>query len=270
MPSFAVALRSSAALRMPPVTSNFSFGKRRSRSSSKRVRSRITQITSYAARRLARVSLSAGKSCTKLTSPMLSSTVQSTTPRATSCQSSITAICTAISLTSSTYGVGLAQPGKQGLVKFCRFFHLRCVAQTRELHQSGLREQFRHGFAEHFIVADFRLHRWRCEVLADGGGVGRANQQERRHFQVLELVVHQLGEDHVVDQRRVPRYLFLAGSVVQAREHGHPAFEFRLPLACVIGAALVFADVVGGDFQLSFVPLIDGAIRHAKGFPVFQ
>ncbi len=47
-------------MRMPPVTSSLRLGKRRSRSSSKRVRSRITQITAYSPRRVARVGLSAG------------------------------------------------------------------------------------------------------------------------------------------------------------------------------------------------------------------
>ncbi|MNL77771.1 hypothetical protein D3C87_2040170 [compost metagenome] len=60
MPSAAAVFRSRAALRIPPVTSSLSLGRRLSRSSSKRVRSRITQITSNPSRRSARDEVSVG------------------------------------------------------------------------------------------------------------------------------------------------------------------------------------------------------------------
>src|SRR3990167_10879185 len=90
----------------------------------------------------------------KVTSPRLSSTDQSTTSRATSCQSSITAICTAISLTSLTHGIGFVQPVEQCLVEFRRFFHLRRVAHAGEFNQCGLRNQLCHLLAEHVVMTE--------------------------------------------------------------------------------------------------------------------
>ena len=63
---------------------------------------------------------------------------------------------------------------------------------------------------------------------------------------------------------RMPR------AFVQAGEHVDPAIEFRLPAATVIGVALVGADPVGAEFEFAFVPLVNGAIGHTEGFPVFQ
>src|SRR5471032_3583725 len=101
---------------------------------------------------------------------MLSSTDQSTTPLATSCQSSITAICTAISLTSSTNRVGFVQPVEQGLMKLRRLFHLRSVAHAREFNQGRVWNQFCHLLAEHVVVTELRL---------DLGEIGRASCRER-------------------------------------------------------------------------------------------
>src|SRR5689334_12499613 len=106
---------------------------------------------------------------------MLSSTDQSTTSRATSCQSSITAICTAISLTSSTNGIGFVQPAEQRLMKLRRLLHLRRVAQTREFNQCRLGDQLRHLLAEYIVMTDFRLDLGRCDVFVDGRGVGGAD-----------------------------------------------------------------------------------------------
>ena len=45
-----------------------------------------------------------------------------------------------------------------------------------------------------------------------------------------ELVDHRLREDHVVDQRGVPRDEAMARAGVQAGEHRDPALVFGLPL----------------------------------------
>ena len=79
-------------------------------------------------------------------------------------------------------------------MKLRRFFHLRRVAHAGEFHQRRLWNQLGDLLAEHLIVADFRLDLGGREVLADGGGVGGADQQQGRHLQVFELVVHRLGE----------------------------------------------------------------------------
>lgn len=76
-----------------------------------------------------------------------------------------------------------------------RFFHLRCMAQARKLHQRGAGNQFGHLFAQHLVAPDLRLDRRRREVLANGGGVTGADQQQGGHLQVLELVVHRLGPE---------------------------------------------------------------------------
>ena len=39
------------------------------------------------------------------------------------------------------------------------------------------------------------LDRRRRDIAADGGGIGRADQQQRWHLQILEFVVHRLGEE---------------------------------------------------------------------------
>ncbi len=81
---------------------------------------------------------------------------------------------------------------------------------------------------------------------------------------------HGLRVDHVVDERRIPGHEFLALATVHPGQHLHPHFVLRLPLAVVIGRALVLAHALGRQFQLAFIPLIDTQRRHAQVLPVFQ
>ncbi len=41
-------------------------------------------------------------------------------------------------------------------------------------------------------------------------------------------------------------------------------------MAGIVGVAFVVANALGSQLQLALVPLVDGAIGHAQGFPIFQ
>lgn len=80
-------------------------------------------------------------------------------------------------------------------MKLLRFFHLRCMAQAGELHQRGAGNQLGHLFAQYFVMTNFGLDCRRRHIFADGGGVAGADQQQGGHLQILEFVVHRLGEE---------------------------------------------------------------------------
>ncbi len=136
--------------------------------------------------------------------------------------------------------------------------------------QLTLGNQLGHLRPQHCIVAQLRFHLRRRDITADGCGVLVTDQQQGGHLQVLELVVHRLGEDHVVDQRRVPRHRFMPRPLVQAHQHLHPALVLRLPAPGVVGLALILAHAFGIQLELARIPLVHRAVGHAQGFPVFQ
>ncbi len=57
---------------------------------------------------------------------------------------------------------------------------------------------------------------------------------------------------------------------VQAHQHLHPAFIFRLPAPGVIGLALIGTYAFGIQLEFAGIPLVHGAVGHPQGFPVFQ
>ncbi|MNF94950.1 hypothetical protein D3C84_776800 [compost metagenome] len=67
------------------------------------------------------------------------------------------------------------------------------MAHTGEFDQRGLGNHPGYLFAEDVVVPDLRLDLGWGDVTADGGGVGRSDQQQGRHLQVLEFVIHRLS-----------------------------------------------------------------------------
>ncbi len=127
---------------------------------------------------------------------------------------------------------------------------------SRELHHASIvRLPTSPGIlAQHIAVADLRLDLGRGDVAADGRGVSIPYHQHRLDLEVGQFVEHWLGENHVVDQRRVPRHPLMARALVEAGEHVYPTIVFRLPAPDVIGALIILADAFGTESRSDLAP----------------
>ncbi|HUO55766.1 MAG TPA: hypothetical protein VMU18_13545 [Rhodoblastus sp.] len=85
----------------------------------------------------------------------------------------------------------------------------------------------------------------RRDALANGGQIRRPDHQGRRNLYVSEFMKDRLGDNHVVDQRRVPGDDLMAGPFVETREHLHTFLTFGLPLAAITIRLLVSAYLAG-------------------------
>ena len=151
-----------------------------------------------------------------------------------------------------------------------RILELGGMAQVRELHQAGAGDPLRGQPAQLRVVAEPGRRVRRGQVLADGGGVLLTDEQQGRHRQLVQLVDHRLGVDHVVEQGRIPGHPRPARAVEQSGQHPHRLVPFRAPLAGIVGGLLVGAQAPGVHPQLPLVPLVHADGWHPLGLPVLQ
>ena len=166
-------------------------------------------------------------------------------------------------------GLGL-QTLQQCLVEAFRSLYLRGMAKVGEFHQGRLGNPSGGVLAQLRVVAQPGFQFCRRGVLADGGVVFLADQQQGRHLQPVQFVDHRLGEDHVVGQRRVPGHRLAPLAAIHAGLHLYPAIELGAPFAGVVGGLLVLANAFGAGLQVAPVPVVDTAPGHAQGLPVLQ
>src|SRR5258708_17496243 len=102
------------------------------------------------------------------------------------------------------------EPVEQHLVKRRRILYLRGVAEFGELHQFGPRYAHRGALGQLRIIAQRRANVRGREVLADGGIVLVADDEQGGHGNVLALIEHVVRKNHVVEQWRSPSHPFLA------------------------------------------------------------
>lgn len=155
-------------------------------------------------------------------------------------------------------------------MELLRILQMRCMALLRVVDERAVGDLRRRLGPQHGIVPQLGRDVRRGPLLADGGVVLVADDEQGAGLDEAERVRDGLRQHHVDDARLVDEEVVALAAVVDVVGHGHPLVVGGVPVADVVGCLLVRLYRVPGRGVLGLPVVLQAWVWDANTQPVFQ